>query len=221
MIIKERKRFLDSAILNTAFFLKLNLDERLFWIILQLKCDTIGQFEMEGEILFAERMHGLKIDPQKFLNKVNCDVERLRNLGSGRWFLTQFIRVQYGRLTPTCKPHTRYIKDLKESGLWNTFIEENPDLKPVDRVTIDYCNPIDTPEEEEEEKEADKEQEEEKESVKEEEKETEQDPPAVSGETPLDFEKRNRQKRKRPSKKDDSIYSKFGISKEESKELPY
>lgn len=157
-MIKQRKRFLDSALLSAGFFLKLNTDERLFWIILQLKCDTIGQFEMEGELLFAERMHGLKIEPEELQNKVNGKVERLRNLGSGRWFLTQFIREQYGKLNPNSPPHKRYLDDLFESGLWKTFSDENSDLTPSNRVLIDYGYPIATPEEEEEEKEEEKEE---------------------------------------------------------------
>lgn len=156
-MIKQRKRFTDSALLDAGHFLKLSKDERLFWIFLQLKCDTIGQFEMEGELLYAERMHGLNINPEELQRKVNSSEERLRDLGNGRWFLTQFIREQYGKLNPNSPPHKRYIKDLKESGLWNTFIRENPDLSPVNRVTIDYKHPIDTPEEEEEEAEKEEE----------------------------------------------------------------
>lgn len=156
-MIKQRKRFLDSALLSAGFYLKLNPDERLFWIMLQLKCDTIGQFEMEGEILFAERMHELKIEPEELQNKVNDKIERLRNLDSGLWFMPQFIREQYGKLNPKSPPHKRYLDDLFESGLWRTFSHENPDLIPSNRVLIDYGYPIDTPEEEEEEKEAEEE----------------------------------------------------------------
>lgn len=163
-MIKQRKRFIDSALLNAGWYLKLNPDERLFWIILQLKCDTIGQFDMEGEIIFAERMHGLKINLEEFIKKVNTGEERLRHLGNERYFLTQFIREQYGNLNPKSRPHKRYIDDLFESGLWDTFIKENPDLKPSDTLLIDYGYPIDTPEEEEEEK--DKDQDKEKESEK-------------------------------------------------------
>lgn len=153
---------MDSALLDAGHFLKLNPDERLFWMFLQLKCDTIGQFEMEGELLYAERMHGLNVNPEELQKKVNSGEERLRNLGNGRWFLTQFIREQYGKLNPNSPPHKRYIKDLKESGLWNTFIRENPDLSPANRVRLDYQSTIDTPEEEEEEKEEEKEAEKEK-----------------------------------------------------------
>lgn len=156
-MIKQRKRFLDSALLSAGFYLKLNPNERLFWIILQLKCDTIGQFEMEGELLFAERMHGLNINLEELLKKVNSVEERLRDLGKGRFFLTQFIREQYGKLKPKCPPHRRYINDLFESGLWSKFIKENPDLKPSNTLLLEYGYPIDTPEEEEEEKEADEE----------------------------------------------------------------
>jgi len=176
-MIKQRKRFVDSALLNAGFFLKLTTDERLFWLMLQLKCDTIGQFEMEGELLFAERMHGLDVDPKALQKKVNQKDERLRNLGNGNWFLTQFIREQYGRLNPNSPPHKRYIKDLKETGLWNAFINENPDLKPADRVSKDYPYPNATPEEEEEEKE------EETEEDQEEEKDEE---------SPLEFEMRQK-----------------------------
>ena len=158
-MIKQRKRFLDSALLNAGFYLKLNPDERLFWIILQLKCDAIGQFDMEGEVLFAERMHGLDIDPEELQKKVNNNVERLRDLGSGRWFLTQFIREQYGKLNPSSPPRKRYLDDLFDSGLWESFKEANPDLCPSNDVLIAYGYPIDTLEEEEEEEEEEKEQE--------------------------------------------------------------
>ena len=166
-MIKQRKRFLDSALLSSGFYLKLNPQERLFWVILQLKCDTIGQFEMEGELLFAERMHGLKINPEELKDKVNSNIERLRDIGSGRWFMPQFIREQYGKLNPKSPPHKRYIDDLFESGLWKMFADENPDLIPSNKVLIDYEYPIDTPEEEEKDKDTDKDKESDKEKAQE------------------------------------------------------
>lgn len=161
-MLKQRKRFLDSALLNVAHFLKLSPDERLFWVILQLTCDAIGQFEIEGELLYAERMHGLKINPDELLKKVNSGEERLRDLGKGRYFLTQFIREQYGKLKPSSPPHKRYLSDLFESGLWEMFKSDNPDLCPPNSVLIGYGYPIDTLEEEEEEEKEDTEQESEK-----------------------------------------------------------
>lgn len=166
-MIKQRKRFVDSALLNAGFYLKLNPAERLFWMILQLKCDAIGQFEMEGELLYAERMHGLDIDPEELIQKVNSGEERLRGLGKGRYFLTQFIREQYGKLNPSSPPRKRYLDDLFEAGLWETFKKDNPDLCPSDDVLIGYGYPIDTLEEEEKEKEEEKEQESEKAQEKE------------------------------------------------------
>lgn len=161
-MIKLRQRFLDLSLLDSGYFLNLNADERLFWIFIQLKCDKIGRFEMEGELLFANRMHGLNINLKDFLEKVNSNEERLRDLGKGLWFLTQFIGEQYGRLTPTSPPHKAYIKGLKVSGLWDTFIRENPDLAPFDRVEEAYQPPIATLKEEEEDIDEEKEKEKDK-----------------------------------------------------------
>lgn len=151
-MIKQRKRFIDSALFDAGWFLSLDPDQRLFWIQIQARCDCIGQLDIDGERIYAERMHGLEINPDEFLKAVNGQQQRIRDLGNGRWWLTNFIREQYGQLNPESRPHKRYIKDLHESGLWETFISENPDLKPTNRVSIDYQYPKHTPEEKEKEK---------------------------------------------------------------------
>jgi len=139
------KRFTDSAIWDKTWFRRLSPAEKCAFIYIKDKCDCVGVWDADFEV--AEFQIGSQIDWQKLIEKVNGNIEILT---SGKWWLCDFCRFQYGELKISCAPHKKYVEMLEKHRL-------------LERVAKGYVKGSHTLQEEEEEEEEEKEKEKEKE----------------------------------------------------------
>ena len=134
------KRFFDSSIWDSDDFISASPEMKLLFHFVIQKCDNIGIYKVSHKI--ASFLCGFSVDSAAIL-RIPCEIEELEN---GVFWVPKFIYHQYGELSETCKPHKRYMDDLKKMGLF-------------DRVSIGYAKGIHTLEEKEKEKEKDKDKE--------------------------------------------------------------
>ena len=79
-------------------------------------CDCAGIWDVDIEL--AEFKLGIKIKEQEFLKELNHRIEIINDDDDDqKWYLTKFIKFQYGELSEDCRPHQAVIKRLKEFQL--------------------------------------------------------------------------------------------------------
>jgi hypothetical protein len=132
------KRFFDTELIEKDWYLELNLAEREIVRLAMAKCDCVGVWKPSRRI--AEAIAG-PVDIDAIPNKTEGNIEIMPG---GKWFIVDFCAFQYGKLTPTCAPHKKYISLLIEYGLYERV------LKTFERVIE---KPVRLQEEEEEEEE--------------------------------------------------------------------
>lgn len=130
------KRFLNSEIWDKEEFLDSSPEQKLLFFYVVQRCSNIGVFDIS--LKMASFQLGFDVTREKVLS-IPSDIEELKD---GTFWLPKFCHHQYGELSETCKPHLRYISDLKKLGLFN-------------RVCKGYAKGIQTLEEKEKEKEKD------------------------------------------------------------------
>jgi hypothetical protein len=105
------KRFIASETWDQSWFRKLTPQMKSFWFYLLLKVDCSGVWEPDFEL--ASFVIGGKV--------VESDMsqfgDRVLKLASGKWWLTGFIRFQYGELSESCGPHKAVFKMIAKNGL--------------------------------------------------------------------------------------------------------
>ena len=119
------KRFADTELWSKEWFMNLAPAEKCAFQYIAAKCDNVGVWSPNYRL--AEFVIGSEIAWLELPEKINSNVVIL---DSGKWWLTDFCRFQYGDLTPDCRPHKSYIELLKKHGLWDAF------LKGIDRVSV-------------------------------------------------------------------------------------
>lgn len=87
------KRFVSAEWYDADWFLELEPTERDFWYFINADCDCAGVWV--PAVKRYERLTGAKIDFNKFLKKVNADIERIVKLPNGNYFIRNFIPFQY------------------------------------------------------------------------------------------------------------------------------
>ena len=135
------KRFIESELFDNANFVESNVKIKLLTIFLFTKCDCIGIFRIA--LPLVQVYIGEPITEKDILS-TPLKVEKIKD---GVFWLIDFCKFQYGELTEACRPHQKYIKLLKEYGLYQ-------------RVCKGYAKGTHTHEEKEKEKEEEKEEEE-------------------------------------------------------------
>jgi hypothetical protein len=84
---------------------------KAFWFYLLLKVDCSGVWEPDFEL--ASFVIGDKVSES---DMVLFD-DRVVKLETGKWWLTGFIRFQYGELSSSCGPHKAVLKQISKNGL--------------------------------------------------------------------------------------------------------
>lgn len=133
------KRFIDTDIwTQNKWFRKLDPKYKIFWYYLISNCDAVGVWEEDIELASFIIKHEYTVE-----EILEIFGERVKVFSDNKkWWLKDFCTFQYGELKddPHNKPHTVYIRKLKEH-----------------RLFIDYTKSIDRLKEKEKDKEKDKE----------------------------------------------------------------
>lgn len=140
------KRFNDTEKYKNKWFRTLPVKMKCFWDYICSQCDCVGMWDADFEQ--ASFHIGEEITEDEVLRYFKTQIMRYNEK---KFFITDFIKFQYGKLSQMCKPHQKYIAMLQDYGI---KIDENQ------RV---YIKGIHTLQEEEEEKEKEMEKEKEKE----------------------------------------------------------
>ena len=111
--LKMSKRFRDTEIWSEDWYISLESKYMLFWDYICDKCDYAGIIR-PNKTLF-EKVTGLKIDLDEFIQSVNTDKVRVEILSNGKWFLTGFIPFQYGAVLRNSNMHKNIIRQLENN----------------------------------------------------------------------------------------------------------
>lgn len=134
------KRFVDTDIWSRSDIIDCSPNKKLLFMYVITSCSSIGIFT--NSLKLTSFILGFEVT-EKDLLTIPVDIEKLKD---GKYWMPRFCDFQYGELKETCKPHKRYMADLKKEGLF-------------ERVCKGYIKGIGTLEEKEEEKEEEEEQE--------------------------------------------------------------
>lgn len=135
------KRYIDTDLWQKQWYMDLSLKLKLLVRYMYDNCDCVGVFTANWRLISFLIGVDITEDDICELNNHKVLVEKLSN---GKFFIIGFVEFQYGELTTSCKPHIRYMEELKKHGLY-------------ERVCKGYAKGIDTLEEKEQEKEKEKE----------------------------------------------------------------
>lgn len=110
------KRFTDTEKWNEDWFLDLPTNHKLFWIYICDNCNHAGIFKPNKRMF--ELLIGEKINSDNFIKDLNSDKDRIIVLPNGRWYLTGFIKFQYGEnLNPNNRVHNSILNLLETNGI--------------------------------------------------------------------------------------------------------
>lgn len=111
------KRFTATEKWADSWFRKLSLLDKAFWSFILDHCDSAGVWKVDLEAV--EFFLDSKLDEKKLLATFGG---RIKDIGRGRWWVTGFIKFQYGPLSEACIPHKKIIIRLKEHALYEEYL---------------------------------------------------------------------------------------------------
>jgi hypothetical protein len=118
------KRFTETNKWSDKWYRGLPPDFKLAWTYITDCCDQAGVIDIDREL--ANFQIGTAIDWDAFAEA--CE-DRVIVTRRGKWFITGFIKFQYGRLSPDCKPHMPVIQLLEKHGIDAESVEQNQNFK--------------------------------------------------------------------------------------------
>jgi len=131
------KRFTDTEKWNEDWFLDLPTTHKLFWDYICDNCNHAGIFKPNKRIF--ELLIGEKINSDNFFKSLNTGKDRIIILPNGRWYITGFIKFQYGEtLNPNNRVHNSILKILNQNDITysdTAIIEFGETSKPAQKPT--------------------------------------------------------------------------------------
>ena len=112
----SKKRFTETAKWKDKWFMELNPTHKLFYLYILDECDNCGVWE--PNFALAQFMIGLEINEEEILQVLQ---DKIWILDTGRWLIPKFIKFQYGKLNPKCKPHLSVIRLLEKHNLRDKY----------------------------------------------------------------------------------------------------
>ncbi len=134
------KRFINTDVWQNDELLDSTPEQKILYFFVITQCSNIGVFKMSLRLVSMQV--GFDVNEELILS-LPVNVEKI---GVNKYWLPNFCQYQYGELKETCKPHKRYMDDLKKEGL-------------LDRVMKGYTKGMQTLEEKDKDKEEEKEEE--------------------------------------------------------------
>lgn len=107
------KRFTDSRKFHKPWYRKMPPAMKCFWEFMLSECDLAGVWSPDFEL--ASFLIGDTIEADTARESMGQQVEIL---ACGKWWIVDYCRFQYGRLSEDCKPHRPVIAALRAHGLY-------------------------------------------------------------------------------------------------------
>lgn len=114
------KRFCGTEKWSKPWFRKLSPKLKCFLQYIWDNCDCAGVWEPDFEL--AGLFIGQAVTESEALE---CYSDEIEILPDGKWWITGFIRFQYGKLSRLCKPHSPVFVALARHGLKEELIGQN------------------------------------------------------------------------------------------------
>lgn len=108
------KRFTDTELWQKEWFLKLPDLQRNLFLYIKDNCDCAGIYE--PNYMMLNFIFRYEISENDIL-KINESKEQIIKLKNGRFFISDFIKFQYGELNPSNNAHKGVIKCLIKNNI--------------------------------------------------------------------------------------------------------
>jgi hypothetical protein len=120
------KRFTETLKWSDPWFRRLSAPAKLLWFYAIDHCDNIGIVELDFGFVSNDCCFKVTEAHATELG------ERLQAIGQGRYFIPKFIQFQYGKLSPSCRPHEKVIEAVNYHSL---ILTPQGYRYPLDRVS--------------------------------------------------------------------------------------
>lgn len=118
------KRFTESDKWRDRWFRRLSPENKLAWQYVLDCCDQAGVFELDEDL--ASFSIGCEVAWESFFKECG---ERVRHIRGNTWFLTRFVKFQYGKLSESCKPHAVVFEKLRKHGIDPSEVDQSANFK--------------------------------------------------------------------------------------------
>lgn len=129
------KRFTDTEKWKDPWFRKLSPKLKSFWQFITDNCDVAGVWKVDMDL--AGFLIGNSYTEEEVLTAINNEKERIRVIAKGRWFVCEFVKYQYGKLSDKCQPHIPVLNLLKSYGLNPSNVDQNENFNARTYLSID------------------------------------------------------------------------------------
>lgn len=110
------KRFMSNEIWQEDWFLNMPNEYKLFWYYMLSECNHAGIFKVNLKTFCL--LNKVEINKETAIKYFNANKQRIRKLGSRKWFIEDFIPFQYGKhLNAKNKVHKSIIKILTDEKI--------------------------------------------------------------------------------------------------------
>lgn len=114
------KRFTDTEKWKDAWFENLSTEGKLFFFYYVDNCDHAGIWK--GSFKHFNFMTNLNYSEDKMLDEFSYKIIKTKN---NNYFMPNFIRFQYGALSPQNNAHKGVLNSLNYNGLINDYLNIN------------------------------------------------------------------------------------------------
>lgn len=150
------KRFTESSKWSDPWFRRLSGAAKMLWFYVLDHCDNVGIVEIDLQL--ASQDCGIKCNAETVAELG----DRIQHIGENKYLIGKFISFQYGKLSPSCRPHEKILDAIESNGLTQVGKVYVYPVSQKDRVSIPYQDftdrVSDTHKEKEKEKDKEKEQ---------------------------------------------------------------
>ena len=113
------KRFIDSKLFDKIWFRKLPPRYKLFWLYILGTCNRAGMWDVDEDMLQFRLRIDPPIDLKDFLKTMDGKIVEIDD--GEKWYIVDYIRVQYGELKKNYNAHADVIKLVYQYKLHEQF----------------------------------------------------------------------------------------------------
>lgn len=147
------KRFTDSNKWLDPWFRCLSSQAKMLWLYILDHCDNIGIVEIYPQLVSNDC--GIKCNADTVAELG----DRVQHISGNKYLIGKFISFQYGKLSPSCRPHEKILDAIESNGLIQVGRSYVYPVSQKDKgINTLSIKSIDTLQEQEEEKDKEKEQ---------------------------------------------------------------
>lgn len=154
------KRFTDSNKWLDPWFRCLSSQAKMLWLYILDHCDNVGIVEIYPQLVSNDC--GIKCNADTVAELG----DRVQHISGNKYLIGKFISFQYGKLSPSCRPHEKILDAIDSNGLIQVGKSYVYPVSQKDKGMDTLSSKgMDTLQEQEEEKDKEKEQDKDKDTL--------------------------------------------------------